>query len=368
MNSKRVVFTGGHAGTTAIAVIEEVKRQNLGWDIYWIGPKKTFEGKAISSYHSRVFPRLGVVYKGINTGRLQRRLSIWTIPSILRIPFGFIQAFRQITAIKPSAVVSFGGYVAFPVAAAAWILGIPVIIHEQTMAAGLANKLTSFFARKIALARKASEEYYSKGKTEVTGNPIMSAILSVKPKTKIGNPPTIYITGGSSGAQAINRAVNSVLEKILLNYKVIHQTGDLDFSFFEKRKESMDKKLKDRYEVFGFMDPSEIYKVYEKADIIISRAGANTVSEIMTIGIPSILIPIPWARYDEQTKNADLAKVSGIARVLKQNVLAGQKLLDEIEGTKKEWVHMVNSMDRSIGLLDKGASLRVVDIIKRYIK
>ncbi len=367
MERKKIVFTGGHAGTTAIAVIEEVKRQSLPWDIYWIGPKKTFEGKGISSYHSRVFPKLGVVYKGINTGRLQRKLSIWTIPSILRVPIGFMQAFSLIARIRPSVVISFGGYVAFPVAVVAWVFGIPVIIHEQTVAAGLANKLTSFFARKILLARKASEEYYSKSKTEVTGNPIMPDILKIATKKKIGNPPTIYITGGSSGAQTINRAVDSVLEEMLLLYKVVHQTGELDLVFFEKRKRELDEKLKGRYEIFGFKDPDEIYKIYEKADIIVSRAGANTISEIMAISIPSILIPIPWARYDEQTRNAKLAQDAGIARIINQDDLTGEKLLSEIGKVKNGWSKMVAGRDNFLTKLDLRASLAVVDIIKRYI-
>ncbi len=367
MERKKVVFTGGHAGTTAISVIEEVKKENLAWDIYWIGPKKTFEGKGISSYHSRVFPKLGVVYKGINTGRLQRKLSIWTIPSILRIPVGFMQAFSLIARIRPSAVVSFGGYVAFPVAVAAWVFGIPVIIHEQTVVAGLANKLISFFARRILLARSESEKYYPKSKIEVTGNPIMPQILKVGKKNKIGNPPTIYITGGSSGAQTINRAVDSVLEEMLLLYKVIHQTGELDLVFFEKRKRELDEKLKGRYEIFGFKDPDEIYTVYERADIIISRAGANTVSEIMAISIPSILIPIPWARYDEQTKNAKLAQDAGLARIVRQEDLTGEKLLSEINEVESEWSKMAGHVDDSLRKLDLHASLTVVDIIKRYI-
>lgn len=363
----RVVFTGGHAGTTAIATIEAALKKRVNWEIYWIGPKKTFEGKDIASYHSKVFPKLGVNYKGINTGRLQRKLSFWTIPSILKIPLGFAQAFYLILRIRPKVVVSFGGYVAFPVVFSSWVLGIPVIIHEQTMAAGLANKLSSYFARKIALARVESEAYYPKFKTEVIGNPVMSGILSVKHKSKMGRPPTVYVTGGSSGAQTINKAVDAVLEKILSSYKVIHHVGELDFTHFEGRKERLPSSLKERYEVYSFIDPQEIGRIYEKADILISRAGANTVSEIMVTGRPSIIVPIPWSRYDEQAKNAKLAQSVGIALVILQDELTGERLLEELGKIEKNWEEMVKNMDNTLADLDSSASLRLVNLIQRYI-
>ncbi len=363
----RVVFTGGHAGTTAIATIEAALKKRVNWEIYWIGPRKTFEGKDIASYHSKVFPKLGVNYKGINTGRLQRKLTFWTIPSILKIPLGFAQAFYLILKIRPKVVVSFGGYVALPVVFSSWILGVPVIVHEQTMAAGLANKLSSYFARKIALARVESEAYYPKLKTEVIGNPVMSGILSVKHKSKMGEPPVVFITGGSSGAQTINRAVDAVLEKILSSYKVIHHVGELDFPHFEDRRERLPSGLKERYEVYSFIDPQEIGKVYEKADILVSRAGANTVSEIMVTGRPSILIPIPWSRYDEQTKNAKMAEKTGVAYIVPQNELTGERLLDELGKIEKNWERMVKNMDQTLASLDSNASLRLVNLIQEYI-
>ena len=363
----KVVFTGGHAGTTAIATIEEVVRQKLNWAIYWIGPKKTFEGKEIASYHSRVFPKLGVYYKGITTGRLQRKLSLWTIPSILKIPIGLIQAIFLMGKIRPKVVVSFGGYVAFPVCLSAWVFGIPVIIHEQTMAAGLANKLSSYFADKITLARKESELYYPKEKTILVGNPIRREILEVRPKKKISNSPTIYITGGSSGSQIINQTIDRVLEKILASYRVIHQAGELDISFFEDRKNRLPQNLKERYKVFSFIDPQEISQIYEKADILISRAGANTISEILATRRPSILIPIPWTRYDEQTKNALMAQNAGIAKVIKQEDLSGEKLLEELDEVKKDWEKMANGMDLGLAKLDFQAASQLVSLIKEIL-
>lgn len=364
----RVVFTGGHAGTTAIATIEEATKQKVNWGIYWIGPKKTFEGKGISSYHSSVFPKLGVSYKGVNTGRFQRKLSIWTIPSLLKIPVGFVESFLIIARIRPKVVVSFGGYVSLPIVFSSWILGIPVIVHEQTVAAGLANKLSSYFAKKIALARSESEIYYQKSKTQVIGNPVMSGILAVKHKSKIGKPPVVYTTGGSSGAQTINRVVDSALEKILCSYKVIHQVGELDITHFEDRRERLPEDLKDRYEVYSFIDPQEIGKVYEKADILVSRAGANTVSEIMITARPAVLIPIPWTRYDEQTKNADLAQKAGIADIVHQDEFTPERLLKELDHVRDNWENMVKHMDNRLADLDSHAALRLVDLIGEYIK
>lgn len=211
----RLILTGGHAATTAIAVVEEIKSQGKDWKLYWIGVKNAIEGKKMVTLESEALPRLGVKFLPLVAGRLQRRFTIWTIPSILKIPFGFIESLYYLLKIRPRAVLSFGGFASFPVVFNAKLLGIPVVLHEQTSAAGRSNLLSAKFASVIAISRKQSSKYFPSGKCVLTGNPVMKQVAKVKVKLKHSNPPVIFITGGSRGSQSINSAVEKILRSLL---------------------------------------------------------------------------------------------------------------------------------------------------------
>lgn len=339
----KIVLTGGHAATTAISVVEEVLRRKLAWNIYWIGAQGAVEGKKVTTLESEVFPSLGVTLQTIKAGRLQRKFSVYTIPSLLRIPLGFIQAFWLLLRIKPKLVLSFGAFTAFPVVVSAYILGIPVVVHEQTIAAGRANRASAPFAKKIALAREQSERFFPRKKCVVVGNPILAEIAKVRPKTTLGNPPTVFITCGSRGSQIINEAVDGILERVLPSYLVIHQAGPIDYPRFLKRKKLLSGELSKNYRVENRIDPMKIADIYQETDIVIARAGANTVSEIIATRRPSILIPIPWSYLNEQTKNAQAAEKLGIARIIAQDALTPSSLLNTLEGVRQNWEGMFNS-------------------------
>src|SRR5476649_1998423 len=130
MQKSNIILTGGHAATTAIAVIQEIEKRNSNYSLYWIGPKSAVEGKSVPTLAFQVMEKLGVKFIPITTGRLQRKFTIWTIPSLLKIPVGIFQSFKIISEIKPKIVISFGGFASVPVCFVAWVFGIPVIIHE----------------------------------------------------------------------------------------------------------------------------------------------------------------------------------------------------------------------------------------------
>ncbi len=337
----KIVLTGGHAGTTAISVVEEILRRKLGWKIFWIGAQGAVEGKKVATLESEVFPSLGVTLQPINAGRIQRKFSLYTIPSLFKIPLGFIQAFLLILRIKPKLVLSFGAFTAFPVVVSAYLLGIPVVVHEQTVAAGRANRASAPFAKKIALARKDSKRFFPRKKCVVVGNPILAEIAGIKPKTRLGDPPTVFITCGSRGSQIINEAVEKILERGLSAYRFIHQTGPLDYPKFLARKKALAESLSENYQVVSRIHPLKMAWVYKQADIVVARAGANTVSEIIATKRPSILIPIPWSYLDEQTKNAQEAERMGLARIVDQDALTPSTLLDALEKVRQNWERMV---------------------------
>lgn len=353
-----VLLTGGHAATTALSTIEELRKQNSNLKLVWFGAKHATEGGAHTTLEHKLFNELDIDYYHINTGRLQRKFTSRTVVSLLKVPYGLIQSMFLLMKIKPDVVLSFGGFVAVPVVVAAWALRIPIIIHEQTIAIGLANKMSSRFANKIAISRLESDKYYPKGKTVLVGNPMHEHIIAVKPKSKISSKRLIYITGGSRGSQILNESVEKALPVLLKNYHVLHQTGDLDEQHFKDYKASLPKDLSSRYECIGTLKPHAAAKAFRDADVVVGRAGANTVSEIIYTKRPAVLVPIPWTRYDEQTKNALLAQSIGIAKVLPQNELSGEKLIGAIEYVFKNWKKMATS-ESKIEKLDSGAASKL---------
>ena len=366
MKKTEIVLTGGHAGTTALAVVKEIRRRHPSWKICWIGARAAIEGKNIPTIESRLFPEMGINFKSIFTGRLQRKFTFWTIPSLLKIPFGFVHALVLLIDVKPKVILSFGGFAAFPVVVMGAFLRIPVVIHEQTVAVGRANRYSAPFAKKIALARSESLNFFPKGKCVVVGNPILPEIEKILPKERLSSPPEILVTGGSRGSITINSLISEILEELLSKYKLIHHAGEIDFPKFEKKKSQLAVAAKERYEVYSHIPAKDMPKILEKADIVVGRAGANTVSEIVAAKKPSILIPLPFSYLNEQTKNADFAEKYGVAKVFPQENLTGQKLLKEIDETVESWQATVSYVKGKVSP-DIGASRRLVSLIEEYI-
>jgi UDP-N-acetylglucosamine--N-acetylmuramyl-(pentapeptide) pyrophosphoryl-undecaprenol N-acetylglucosamine transferase len=380
MQNNNIVLTGGHAATTAVAVVQEIQKRNKtiklagktskdfdSLNIYWIGSRWAVEGSKVESLEYKVLPKLGVEFLEIRTGRLQRKFTRWTIPSLVKIPFGFVDSFRQLRKTKPKVILSFGGYAAFPVVVCAKLLSIPVILHEQTIAVGRANKLSSPFADVVTLARPESKSFFRNKKTVVVGNPVMENILKLKTKTKIGTPPCIFITGGSRGAQSVNSLIKPIIRKLLKEFVVIHHTGSIDLSEFVELKEKIETAYQNRYTVCDFIDPFLIHEVYKTADIVVARAGANTVAEILITKRPAILIPLPFSYLDEQKKNALLAQKYGLAKVLEQNELTSEKLYQTIIDTKNEWSDIVKIAEKKISP-DIYAASSLVDNLEEYTR
>jgi UDP-N-acetylglucosamine--N-acetylmuramyl-(pentapeptide) pyrophosphoryl-undecaprenol N-acetylglucosamine transferase len=357
----KVILTGGHASTTAIAVVEEMlRRKGNNWDLYWIGPQNTIEGKYSPTLASIGLPQKSVMFYPINAGKLQRKLSGRSVVSFIKFPIGFLQAFKLIAKIRPDIVLSFGGYAAFPVVAIAKLFDVPVMLHDQTYSFNRANRASTIFANKIAVSRKTSMSYYPENKTVLTGNPVMTQIFDVDVKQTMSNPPVVFITGGSAGARAINNLVLEVLTDLLNNYYLIHQTGYLDYKKVNKIKNKLPESKKSRYEVYPIIDPMQIDGVYKRSDIIVSRAGANTVSEILIIKRPSILIPLIIGNLNEQMTNAKYAHKYGVSSILLQDNIGGADLLNAIMKTEVKWKKIVENI-KDKNSPDSGAAKKVVN-------
>lgn len=318
----KILITGAHF-TPAVAVSEELIK-NKGVQIVYVGRKSTQEGDNSPSAESKVLPSLGIKFIPIIAGRLQRPFNVYTIYSLLKIPIGFLQAFFIIFKEKPNVILSFGGYVAVPVVIVGWLLSIPIIIHEQTLVSGLANKISSLFADKIAVSFPSISP-----KTILTGNPIRKEILD---GVKLYHPRgvSILITGGNQGSHVINLAVEHSLDKLTKIASIIHVTGDNKFKDFER----LEKLQSEKYIVKKWIG-QDWGQILRKTDLVISRAGINTLSELAYLGIPALVIPIPYLYGNEQNKNAKFFENLGLVKILPQSKLSDTSLLENVKNSLK---------------------------------
>lgn len=355
MQTQKLLLAGSHAGSTAIAVIEEIKKRNLNWEIHWIGKRFAEEGKTTETLEYKNLSKYGVIFHNLESGKIQTKFTRYTIPALLKIPVGLYKGYKLVKEIKPDLTLSFGS--AAGAISAFWsnYLGIPVIIHEQTATAGRANILSSYFAKKILISRESSNTYFNKRKTELVGNPINSEIVKfvgLKPNLRV---KSILITGGSRGSTWLNDAIAPILPRLLEKYYILHQTGEANLKKFEYIKD-------EKYLSFGQTTPKNMAEIIAKSDIVISRSGANTVSELIALKKPSILIPIPWTYNDEATENARYMESLGLAHILPQKELTAQKLLSEIENLIQNYSKIIK-ITEDVESPDLEASGKVVDSI-----
>lgn len=322
----KILITGAHF-TPAQATIEELKKYS-GIELIYLGRRHTLEGDKALSVESQILPKMGVKFYSLMAGRVRRYLSLQTVISWIKIPIGFIQAFLIVSKEQPGVVLSFGGYVAVPVVISAWLLNIPIITHEQTLVSGLANRICALLADKVAVSFEVDYKFPIE-KTILTGNPIRSELIN--PKSEKFEHPLILIMGGNQGSHSINQAVLSCLGDLTKLGLVIHQTGDSKFKDFEKLSEIKQSLNTSRYQVMKWIDGVKLGSILKASDLCISRAGANSLSELAYFGVPTLVIPLPNLYQDEQNKNAKFFSELGLAKVLPQRELTGSKLLETVK-------------------------------------
>ena len=319
-----IIITGGHL-TPALSLIDELHKRHFT-DIVFIGRKISGDETHLPAQEARLITSRGIQFIPLTTGKLYRHLSIKAVISLLKIPLGLFKAWLTLRQLKPQLVVSFGGYLALPVCIAASILAIPIITHEQGTRVGLANRLIGLLARKIAISWPVNRSAFPVKKIVLVGNPLRSAILDHHTESPIPgsiNRPLIYVTGGNQGSRIINQTLLPLLPVLTQHYLIVHQTGLNDFSQFSQLK------LR-HYFPFAWLEDTQVSWCLYYAALVISRAGANTVTELAFTGTPAILVPLPKAQQNEQWHNAILLSAVGTARVILQAELTPARLEQEI--------------------------------------
>lgn len=370
-----ILITSGGGGhfAPALAVIRELPEDT---HFLVVGRKYAFENDKTIALEYRTANALGIPFTTITTARLQRTFTRHTIPSFFKFPVGFFQARQIIKKFKPDAVLSFGGYIAVPITLAAKSLQIPVVIHEQTLGAGLANRIASPFAERICLSFEESKKFFPPSKSVVTGNPLreefLTSTLSQSPVVPPKNHKLIYITGGSLGSHALNALVEKSLGELTREFTLFHQTGDAqefqDYDRLMKRRDTLPKEQKERYILTKFVNPDSVGALMKTADLVIARAGINTISELMYVNTPSLLIPLPHGQNNEQLKNAQFLASLGLSEVLEQERATPESFI----GLIHEMVHNIKrytiSPSKRKELIREDAASNIIRIVQDVTK
>lgn len=328
MNKRRIVITGGHH-SSALVVAKFLIDQ--GWEVSWIGHRHSMEKDAHDSAEYQEVTRAEIAFYNLRAAKMYRFYHPWRL---VRVAAGCLRAARLLQKIRPQVILTFGGYLAPPVALVGWLMKIPIVTHEQTISPGLANRFVGRLARKICLTWPESARAFPAGKTVLTGLPLRPELM--KPGGKItfaGKKPVVYITGGKQGSHVINMAVYECLDKLLLEYNCLHQTGDhsayRDLERLQKKAKSLGS-LARGYRAKAYFFTEEIGRVFRSADVVVGRSGAHFCAEVLFFKVPAVLIPLPFSSHREQQKQAQVVVRSGLAVLLPQRELSGQSLLGAI--------------------------------------
>jgi len=334
----KIIITGGHL-TPAVALIEKLKEEN--WQIMYVGKEKGVGKK--ETLEAETMRKMKVEFKNIITGSFMVRVNLSSVVALLKIPVGFVQSVWWIISFKPDIIFSFGGYMSAPVCLAGKMLGVSYYLHEQTEKLGIANSLTARCAKKIFISYKVTkkiDEKFAK-KMVYSGNLIRKSVYEKKEREMPGflekklKKPIIFVTGGNQGAHKINTVVGYILEELLDKYCVIHQTGNAepfyDYERFKKLRNSLSAFRRERYIVVDRVDVDEMSYIFQEADLVVGRAGANTVTEVAYFGVAAVLVPLAISSMNEQDENARRLEKTGLAVRIKENELDGVRLLMEIE-------------------------------------
>ena len=334
----RIILTGGGTAghvTPNIALLPRLKE--LGYDIQYIGSYTGIEKELIEPF--------GIPYHGISSGKLRRYFSVQNFTDPFRVLKGFREAHKLIRQLKPDVIFSKGGFVSVPVVLAGKRCKVPVIIHESDMTPGLANKIAIPSAAKVCCNFPETLKSLPEGKAVLTGSPIRQELLSGNKIAAMdmchftSDKPVILVIGGSLGAVAVNNAVREALPELLKDFQIIHLCG----------KGKMDESLKDveGYCQFEYIK-NELRNLFALADIVISRAGANAICELLALHKPNLLIPLSAnASRGDQILNARSFERQGFSLVLEEEQLTKETLLNAVKTLYENRTTFINSMKNS---------------------
>ncbi len=351
---KKIILTGGGTAghvTPNLALIPSLKER--GYEIRYIGSYNGIERKLIEG--------AGIEYNGISSGKLRRYFDLKNLSDPFRVLKGYTEALRLIKKFRPDVVFSKGGFVAVPVVLAARHYKIPSIIHESDMTPGLANKICIPSAVKVCCNFPETLAYLPPQKAVLTGSPIRRELLEGDRLTGLNyaklsaSRPILLVIGGSLGSVTVNNAVRKLLPTLLDTFQIIHICG----------KGNLDENLigQNGYVQYEYVD-APLRHLFAAADLIISRAGANSICEILALRKPNILIPLSAAASrGDQILNARSFEKQGFSKVLEEEQISNDNLLHAIQDTFQNRQQYISAMEQST--LNDAVST-IIDLISSF--
>ena len=321
----KIIISGGGTGGhiyPAIAIANELKAIDPATEILFVGAEGKMEMEKV--------PRAGYEIVGLPVVGIKRELTLANLGFPLKLGRSLLRARQLVRNFRPDVAVGVGGYASGPLLLAASLKGIPTLIQEQNSYAGLTNKVLAHWATRICVAYPGMDAFFSADKIKLTGNPVRSDIQHADQQVVAGQDlfqvkpdrPTLLIIGGSQGARTINESIEAGLPHFIeAGIQVIWQTGP---AFIERAREAVAQINSPLVKVFDFI--YDMDKAYAVANVVVSRAGALSVSELCLVGRPTILVPLPTAAEDHQTKNA-MSLVDRNAALLVNDKTARQELV-----------------------------------------
>lgn len=352
----RIIVAGGKTGGhifPALSVIKELRKIGGNVSVFFIGSgskieKMLLESEPVVYEKIDVYPIMGMGFKALK--------------SILHLPFALSDALEKLERIKPHCILGMGGYSSGPIILAGWLKGISTFIHEQNYEPGLTNRILKVFVRKVFYSFRESGKFFGK-KGVYTGNPVRDEFFGIKKEKS--EYFTILVFGGSQGSSVLNeaflKAIPEIKEKIE-KLRVFHSTGENDY---EKVIEEY-KKFNFAWDVKPFLD--NIWEYFAKADILVTRAGASTIFEILSAGKASILIPFARSAGSHQLKNAMELKRKGVAEVVLENELSGKTLAEKIIKLFENQELIKEMEEKGRSLAENDSSIRIAQTILKEMR
>jgi UDP-N-acetylglucosamine--N-acetylmuramyl-(pentapeptide) pyrophosphoryl-undecaprenol N-acetylglucosamine transferase len=350
--------TGGHL-FPALAVAEAFKERDRSNQVVFVGSRRGLESKFVA--------REGYELKTIDAGALKGKGLVEKLKSLMAIPSGLWQSWTLLRSFRPELVLGVGGYASGPVVLAAWAAGYKTAIHEQNSFAGLSNRILGRFVDRVFISFEDSAAHFPRPKTVLTGNPVRNRLRQGSAASLRGEKKefTLFIFGGSQGAHRLNQAMEEGLPDLKgLTGKmgIIHQTGDLDYEYVRGYYEREGVAA----EVHRFIHDMD--RAYAAADLILCRAGATTLFELMAVGKAAILVPYPHAANDHQTLNAKALVEAGAAFLVADGDLSGQVLSRMVRELKDDPERLKKMGERAAVLAQPRAAEKIVDLCYSMVK
>jgi UDP-N-acetylglucosamine--N-acetylmuramyl-(pentapeptide) pyrophosphoryl-undecaprenol N-acetylglucosamine transferase len=334
-------------------VAEAFKDREAGNKILFVGSRRGLEASIVA--------REGYALRTIEVASVKGKAVWGKLRSLMVVPQSLLQSWSLLRSFGPDIVLGVGGYASGPVVLTAWAMGYPTAIHEQNTFPGLSNRILGRFVDRIFVSFAGSSRHFSRGKTFLTGNPVRGMIRSPRSlqERKPGAKFTLFIFGGSQGAHHLNQAMEEALI-YLREWKerlhIIHQTGEKDYRQVQEayRREEFEA------EVHPFIHAMD--RAYALADLVLCRAGATTLFELMTTGLPAILVPYPFAANDHQTLNAKTMVDAGAAVLVANGDLTGVHLSRILKELIEDPPRLKKMGERAAALAQPDAAQKIITL------